>query len=121
MKTIISSSGAIFVALLASTCCVGPLMALAGMLGATVSQLVWLATIKPYLISFSLLAIGYNLYRAYYPKKVKTCCSLEEQEALQKVNQKEYKVILFLQSKKFLWSVAILTIIILLIPYLLNL
>ncbi|SIR31962.1 hypothetical protein [Maribacter ulvicola] len=47
MKSILSSISAVFVALVACTCCVGPLMAFAGMLGASVSQLVWLATIKP--------------------------------------------------------------------------
>ena len=120
MKSVISSLSAILIALVACTCCVGPLMSIAGMLGATVSQLVWLAAIKPYLIAFSLIAISYNLYRAYYPKNNNACCTLKEQEFVQNLNQKEYKMLSFLQSKTFLWGVAILTIFILLLPYLIN-
>ena len=120
MKSLLSSISAVFVAMAACTCCIGPLMALAGMLGVSASQLVWLSSIKNYLIAFSLLAISYNLYRAYYPKKQQECCSTGEYEALANLNEKEKKVVSVFQSKKFLWSVAILTIVILLLPYLMN-
>ena len=117
MKSILSSISAVFVAIASATCCIGPLMALAGMLGVSASQLIWLSSIKNYLIAFSLLAIGYNLYRAYYPKKEEECCSISEYETL---NHKEQKAVSFFQSKPFLWSIAILTLIILLLPYLIN-
>jgi len=119
MKSILSSISAVFVALIACTCCVGPLMALAGMLGASVSQLVWLATIKPYLIAFSLIAITYNLYRAYFPNH-KECCSVEGDKPIKKLHKEEIKIFSFLNSKRFLWSIAILTILILLLPYIIN-
>ena len=106
MKSILSSISAVFVALVACTCCVGPLMAFAGMLGASVSQLVWLATIKPYLIAFSLIAVSYNLYRAYFPKKEQACCTIESQETISKLDTKQKKSLSFLQSKTFLWCVA---------------
>lgn len=118
MKSLFSSISAVFVAMAACTCCIGPLMALAGMLGVSASQLIWLSSIKNYLIAFSLLAIGYNLYRAYYPKKAAECCTTDQYEALSKLNETERKTVSFFQSKPFLWGVAILTIIIVLLPYL---
>jgi len=120
MKSIISSVSAVFVAIAACTCCIGPLMALAGILGVSASQLIWLSSIKNYLIVFSLLAISYNLYRAYFPKKESACCSFEENVALSKLSTKERKTASFFQSKIFLWSIAILTITILLLPYLIK-
>ena len=118
MKSLVSSISAVFVALAACTCCVGPLLALAGVLGVSASQLVWLSSIKNYLIIFSLIAISYNLYRAYYPKKAQECCNINQSEALTELNKNEKKAVSFFQSKKFLWAIAILTIVILLLPYL---
>lgn len=120
MKSLVSSISAVFAALAACTCCIGPLMALAGMLGVSASQLVWLSSIKNYLIVFSLLAIGYNLYRAYYPKKEAECCTVNEYEVLSKLNEKERKTVSFFQSKPFLWAIAIMTIVILVLPYIFN-
>lgn len=120
MKALLSSVSAVVVALAACTCCVGPLMALAGMLGASVSQLVWLASVKPYLVTFSLLMVSFNLYRAYFPKKEASCCDLNEAQATQQLNAKEKQTLSFLQSKPFLWSIAILTILLLLLPYIYN-
>lgn len=120
MKSLFSSISAVFVAMAACTCCIGPLMALAGMLGVSASQLIWLSSIKNYLIAISLIAISYNLYRAYFPKKSKECCSTEQYETLYKLNETERKTVSFFQSKPFLWSVAILTIIILILPYIIN-
>ena len=92
-------------------------MAFAGLLGASVSQLMWLAIIKPYLIAFSLIAVSYNLYRAYFPKKEQACCTIESQETISKLDTKQKKSLSFLQSKTFLWCVAIITLIILILPY----
>lgn len=118
MKSFISSVSAVFVALTACTCCIGPLMALAGMLGVSASQLIWLSSIKNYLIAFSLMSVGYNLYRAYFPKNKDECCSLEEYGVDAELNDTERKTVSFFQSKTFLWSIALLTIIILILPYL---
>lgn len=118
MKSFISSVTAIFAVLAASTCCIGPLMAIAGMLGVSASQLIWLASIKNYLILFSLLLISYNLYRAYFPGEEKKCCSSGQYEELSDLNEKERQAVSFFQSKTFLWSVAAVTLIILILPYL---
>ncbi|WP_196885439.1 hypothetical protein [Aureivirga sp. CE67] len=118
MKSFLSSISAVFAALLSCVCCVGPFLSLAGLLGVSTSNLVWLASIKNYLIFFSLLAISYNLYRAYFPRKTEECCDLNQQELVQKLDKRESKVLSFLQSKTFLWTIAILTLIILILPYL---
>ncbi|APD06023.1 hypothetical protein UJ101_00476 [Flavobacteriaceae bacterium UJ101] len=118
MKSLFSSISAIFLALLACTCCVGPFLALAGLIGVSASQLAWLASVKNYLIAFSLMVIFYNLYKAYFPSKKQDCCSIDEnQPTLQK---NEQKIVSFFQSKLFLWSIAIVTLLILLLPYLTN-
>ncbi|MCG8574645.1 MAG: hypothetical protein MI810_07160 [Flavobacteriales bacterium] len=114
MKSFISSFGAIFAALAASTCCVAPLLSLAGFLGVSASQIAWLATVKPYLISASLGIIGFNLYRAYFPKKEQECCDLDSNNELSK---KESKIVAKLRSKTFLWIVAGVTMTILILPY----
>ncbi|BDS12050.1 hypothetical protein [Aureispira anguillae] len=118
MKSLISSISAVFLALLSCTCCISPLLALAGVLGVSASQLIWLSSIKNYLIGTSLLAISYNLYRAYIPKNKENCCAIDQNETLAKLNPKEIKTISFFQSKAFLWAIAWITIIILLLPYL---
>lgn len=73
MKKSIVASGGILAAVLASTCCVTPLLALAGALGIGVAQLSFLISIKTYLIIASLFAISYNLYKAYRPTN-DSCC-----------------------------------------------
>ena len=103
-------------ALMACTCCVGPLMAVAGLLGVSAAQLVWLASVKNYLMVFSLIAVTYNLYRSYFPAKTEVCCTIESQET----EGKPMAVIAFFQSRAFLWGIALLTIVILLLPYLNN-
>lgn len=120
MKSFISSLSAVFVAMAACTCCIGPFIALAGMLGVSASQLVWLSSIKNYLIAFSLVAISYNLYRAYFPKKEAACCDAEAYEQLSQLNEKEKGIMSFFQSKTFLWSIAGITLLILALPYLLS-
>lgn len=117
MKSFLSSMSAVAVAAVSCTCCIGPLMAFAGMIGVSASQLIWLASIKNYLVAFSLLAVGFNLYRAYFPKKEATCCSVDENQSWPELSSQEQKTVSFFQSKRFLWGIAILTIIILIIPY----
>jgi copper chaperone CopZ len=108
MKKSIVASGGIFAALLASTCCVTPLLALAGALGIGVAQLSFLISIKPYLITVSLFAIAYNLYKAYKPAK-NSCCAVPDNKT-----SAGGKI---MKSKVFLWAIAIFTIIILMLPY----
>lgn len=120
MKSLLSSIGAVATALLACTCCVGPLLALAGMLGATAAQLVWLASIKPYLITGSLLIVSYNLYRAYFPSTPQVCCEINTGTPKKELSKLETKSIHFFSSKLFLWIVAALTVGFSILPYIFN-
>ncbi|RFS26724.1 hypothetical protein DVR12_02760 [Chitinophaga silvatica] len=106
-KTLVAGSG-ILTALLASTCCVSPLLALAGVMGIGVAQLTFLISIKPYLIIASLLALGYNLYKAYQPAK-QSCCAI--------ATDTDVKPGRVFRSKLFLWVITIITLFILILPY----
>ncbi|WP_196890835.1 hypothetical protein [Aureivirga marina] len=117
MKSFLTSISAVFTALLSCTCCVAPFLSIAGFLGVSTSQLIWLSDIKNYLIFISLIAISYNLYRAYSPKEKENCCDLNQQEIITKLNKKESKFVQILQSKTFLWLIALLTLFILLLPF----
>lgn len=108
-KTIVAGSG-ILTALLASTCCISPLLSLAGAIGVSVAQLSWLISIKPYLIAVSLLAIAYNLYLAYKPRK-QVCCIQEGPGSTGGIGKNGFR------SKGFLWAIVILTLLLLLLPY----
>jgi len=118
MKTTISSISAIFIALIASTCCIAPLIALAGIIGASASQVIWLSSIKNYLIMGSLAITSYNLYRAYYPRTEQNCCTSELAESTSSLNNNRYNITGFFKSKTFLWITTVITIAILIIPYL---
>lgn len=113
-KNTITAVGAFLTAILASTCCITPFLAIAGFLGVSVSQLVWLASIKNYLIIVSLFAIAYSLYKAY--KKTKnmenlSCCPIENNSTQKRsVNG-------VIRSKLFLWIMVFLTLATLLLPY----
>lgn len=116
MQRVFTSLGAVVSAVLASTCCWAPLLSLAGLLGVSSSHLVWLISIKPYLIAMSLGILGFALYRAYFPATAKDCCEMPEE--YQALTQEEKKTYGFLSSKKFLWIVTAITVLMLLIPYL---
>ncbi|MBB6459674.1 hypothetical protein [Flammeovirga kamogawensis] len=115
MRTLFNSVTAVFTALLASTCCLGPLLSIVGLLGVSAASLAWLISVKPYLISISLLLTFYNLYQAYFPKKETACCTVDN-DYLQ-LSQSEKQTVHFFQSKGFLWGVTIVTIITIVLPY----
>lgn len=119
-KNTFPAIGALIAAVLASTCCIGPFLAVAGFLGVSVSQLVWLASIKNYLIIISLVAISYSLYKAYKkPKQMNTnnCC---QPTSLAEENKGKKSFSSVIRSKTFLWIVAIFTLLTLLAPYISN-
>ncbi|NLR90815.1 hypothetical protein [Flammeovirga agarivorans] len=116
MQNILKSGLAVFTALLASTCCVGPLLAIVGLMGVSASTLTWLISIKPLLIGSSLMLTIYNLYKAYFPNKKESCCTSNiEYEELALSEKRAFH---FFQSKRFLWGIAFLNIFILILPYL---
>lgn len=68
------AAGGLVGAVLASACCVGPLVLLTlGISGAWISNLVALEPFKPYFAVVSLGFIGYGFYQVYF--KPKTACT----------------------------------------------
>lgn len=115
LKMLLPATGGLFTAILASTCCLSPLLSIAGFLGVTVSQLVWLSSAKPYLVTISLASIGYSLVKAYKkpsPDGMASCCTIPQDK-----NKDDRS---FLQSKTFLWVMAIFTLITLIAPSIAN-
>lgn len=114
-KNTLTAVGALLTAVLASTCCIAPFLAIAGFLGVSISQLVWLASIKNYLIIISLGAIVYSLYKAYKkPKNMELSCCTVDFENSQNVKADVKRAF---RSKLFLWIMAFLTLATLLAPY----
>jgi mercuric ion transport protein len=92
----VSMSAGLLAAIASSICCIGPLVAgIAGISGAA-SSFSWMEPLRPYLIGFTVLTLGFAFYQAYKPKKAEAdCCAVEE------VPKKR-----FFQTKGFLWGVT---------------
>jgi len=86
-------------AIAASLCCITPVLAVLGGLGGIASTFSWLDPLRPYLIGFTAIVLGYAFYNAYKPKKEGDLeCACEDDESPAKKN--------FINSKKFLWIVT---------------
>ncbi len=86
-------------AVAASLCCITPVLALLGGIGGIASTFSWLEPLRPYLMIFTAGLLGYAFYKAYKPKKKEEIeCACEDDEKKS-----------FLNSKKFLWTVTIVS------------
>ncbi len=86
-------------AIAASLCCITPVLAVLGGLGGIASTFAFLDPLRPYLIGFTAIVLGYAFYNAYKPKKDGDLeCACDDEEIPAKKN--------FLNSKAFLWVVA---------------
>jgi len=56
-------------AIAASLCCITPVLAVLVGLGGIASTFSWLDPLRPYLIGFTVIILGYAFYAAYKPKK----------------------------------------------------
>jgi copper chaperone CopZ len=95
----------IFAAVAASLCCIAPLLAILGGIGGVASTFSWLETLRPYLIGLSVIALGTAFYQAYKPKK-EIECSCEQEEKPK-----------FINSKKFLWIILAVSVLLFSFPY----
>ena len=94
----------IFLAFTSSLCCIAPLLAILGGVGAVSSSFDWVAPLRPYLIIATIGALGYSFYLAYKPQKRDDCgCEVEKKT--------------FLQSKTFLWTITLVSALLLTFPY----
>ena len=86
-------------AITASLCCIIPVLAVLGGLGGIASTFGFLDPLRPYLIGFTAIILGYAFYNAYKLKKEDDVeCACEAEKSLAKKN--------FLNSKAFLWIVT---------------
>ncbi len=102
-------NSAIVTTLLASLCCITPVLAILGGLSGIASTFSFLEPLRPYFIAFTAIILGYAFYKAYIPKKteIEYVCETEDKE-----NKKS-----FINSKSFLWIVTIIAVILITFPY----
>lgn len=93
-------------AIAASLCCITPVIALVAGSSGLASTFGWLEPFRPYLLGISVLVLGYAWYQKLKPKQ-EIECACEEDEEKQ----------LFMQSKKFLMIVTILSAVLMAFPY----
>jgi len=123
-------NNAIVTAVLASLCCITPVLAVLGGLSGIASTFSFLEPLRPYFIAFTAIILGYAFYNAYKPKKkdeVECAClpadlstiASAEVEASTKAGDDE-KVDTnksFINSKSFLWIVAVIAVVFISFPY----
>lgn len=90
----------VLLAVSASLCCITPVLALLSGVGGIAATFSWLEPARPYLISFTLLVLGFAWYQKLKPRKQEEIdCACEDETRPS-----------FWQSKNFLGMVTILAI-----------
>ncbi len=102
----------IFSAVAASLCCIAPVLAIIGGIGGIASAFSWLEPLRPYLIGLSVISLGAAFYQAYKPKK-EVECDCEPARSVGGSDEKPK----FINSKKFLWTITIVSAVLLSFPY----
>lgn len=103
-------NSAIVTAVLASLCCITPVLAVLGGLSGIASTFSFLEPFRLYFIAFTTIILGYAFYNAYKPKKKDEIeCACDDD----KVDTKKS----FINSKSFLWIVAMIAVILITFPY----
>ncbi|MGV3629891.1 MAG: mercuric transport protein MerTP [Bacteroidota bacterium] len=87
-----------------SLCCILPILTILGGVGGLASSFSWVEPLRPYLIGATGLILGFAFYRAYKPQKQDECgCTPEKKK--------------FMETKKFLWGITILSALLISFPY----
>ncbi|MDF1612683.1 mercuric transport protein MerTP [Stygiobacter electus] len=103
-------NSAIVTALLASLCCITPVLAILGGLSGIASTFSFLEPLRPYFIAFTVIILGYAFYSAYKPKKKDEIeCACEDNTSDKKVS--------LINSKKFLWIITVVSALLITFPY----
>lgn len=107
MKNKLLSGGGIITALLASLCCITPVVAVLGGLGGIATTFSSLEPLRPYLIGLTVIVLGYAFYKTYKPKKENDIdCDCETDDKPK-----------FINSKKFLWIITAVSTLLITFPY----
>ncbi|RLD68125.1 MAG: mercuric transport protein MerTP [Bacteroidetes bacterium] len=104
-KALIGSG--IITAIAASLCCITPILALVAGGSGIASSFTWLEPLRPYLIGFTILVIGFAWYqklKAVKQDEIECACETDEQPN-------------FWQSRKFLGMVTVFAALMLAFPY----
>jgi copper chaperone CopZ len=118
-------NSAIVTAVLASLCCITPVLAVLGGLSGIASTFSFLEPLRPYFIAFTAIVLGYAFYNAYSknpasrdkPKKQDDIeCACEPARSTDGDEENPAKKN-FINSKGFLWLVAIVSIVLISFPY----
>ena len=108
-KKKIIATGGLFGAIVASTCCVLPVILFAvGISGAWISNLVSLARYKPFFIMLSLVFIGTGFWMVYFKPQI-SIPRVQSTSCYRPFSEKTIKIML--------WSAVIIILIVFLIPY----
>ena len=107
-------NSAIVTSLLASLCCITPVLAVLGGLGGIVATFSFLEPLRPYLIGLTVIVLGYAFYKAYKPKKKTDIGCACETDNLPGGKAGKPK---FINSKKFLWLITAISALLITFPY----
>jgi copper chaperone CopZ len=101
-------AGATFLsAIVASLCCITPVLALVSGVGGIASSFSWLEPVRSYLIGFTILVLGFAWYQKLKPQTAEEIqCACEEDEKPS-----------FMQTKKFLGMVTLFAFLMMAFPY----
>lgn len=107
-KTITSNQGAfagLFSAIVASLCCITPVLALFSGATGIASTFSWIEPYRPVLIGLTLLILGFAWYQKLKPRSQDIDCACEDEKPK------------FIQSKTFLFLVTLFAGVMLAFPY----
>ena len=97
----------VIAAMVASLCCITPVLALVAGIGGVASAFSWLDPFRPYLIGLTGIVLAFAWYKKLKPRKEALACDCEDDQ------QKKP----FVQSKYFLGIVTVLAVLLLSFPY----
>lgn len=120
-------NSAVVTAFLASLCCITPVLAVIGGLSGIASTFSFLEPLRPYFIGLTALTLGFAFYNAYSVKPIlrnkaekisdaETDCECEP-TTFETGGNIKLKKRNFMNSKKFLWIIALVSIVLITFPY----
>lgn len=101
-KTLLGSS--VLLAITSSLCCIAPVLTILGGVSGAASAFSWVAPLRPYIIGLTVLVLGYSFYNVYKKTtEAEDCCAPKRKR--------------FMQSKNFLWTITIVSALLITFPY----
>ncbi len=107
MRIVIKNSAlvsSVILAVTSSLCCIVPVLTIVGGIAGAASSFSWLTPLRPYLIGATILSLGFAFYQAYKPVETDSCGCVAKEKS-------------FLQSKTFLWTITVVSGLLLTFPY----